>query len=79
MTTKLSKTATNWADLLDRLNRIDRVLEAVQIEYKAIQSETAALARSTLAELDRSGLLAEGREEEAETILRGSTKEGGAQ
>lgn len=74
----LSGEKPNWANLLDRLNRVEKVLEAAQIEYKAIQAEAAALARSILAELDRRGLLSEEREEEAEIILRGGAKNGGA-
>ena len=74
----LSGEKPNWANLLDRLNRVEKVLEAAQIEYKAIQAEAAALAGSILAELDRRGLLVEGRETEAETILRGGAKERGA-
>lgn len=74
----LSGEKPNWANLLDRLNRVEKVLEAVQIEHKAIQAEAAALAKSILEELDHRGLLAEGRETEAETILRGGAKERGA-
>ena len=74
----LSGEKPNWANLLDRLNRVEKVLEAAQIEYKAIQAEAAALAGSILAELDRRGLLVEGRDTGAETILRGGAKERGA-
>ena len=74
----LSGEKPNWVNLFDRLNQVDKVLEAVQIEHKVIQAEAAALAKSILAELDHRGLLAEGRETEAETILRGGAKERGA-